>query len=307
MTSPTGTVIERLPYHPLLGRHVKHDPRSARYALPVLPKSAIASKAWTRRVPIFDQGQIGSCTGNAAAGWLGTDDSARQGLTTVPVDGKPEPVNEGLALQIYSDAEVLDGSGPYPPNDQGSSGLSVASVLKTMGLCVSFAHAFSMGAIYSSLQTGPGLIGLPWYESQFDTTADGEIICDFKKLAGGHELSVDELEVDANGNPVWVWVSNSWSDTWGIKGRGKFSIPNLTKLMANQGDYTSPVAVVVAPTPTPGPSPTPPAPPAPVPTALPFIGASAAVTAHITSAAGRAKETVSAYQQAHWAKYFSVD
>jgi hypothetical protein len=72
-----------MPTDPRLGRHVQHDPRSLRYAHGVLPKTAIKTVDWTRRAPIFDQGQLGSCTGNAAAGLLGTDSATRPGLTWV--------------------------------------------------------------------------------------------------------------------------------------------------------------------------------------------------------------------------------
>lgn len=268
MTSPTGTVIERLPYHPLLGRSVKHDPRSLAYAIGVLPKIAIKPVQWPRRISVLDQDQVGACTGNAATGWLGTDNSLRQGVVKL-TDGTS--VDEKLALSIYSDAEVIDGDGPYPPNDNGSSGVSVAQVLKNRGLCASYAHAFSIGAVYSGLQTGPGMAGTVWYNSMFDVAADGHIKVDKSSgVAGGHEYIVDELVVDASGNVTQIWMTNSWGTDWSIKGRGYFTPAEFTALLADQGDFTQPAAVVVAPTPTPPvpvptPAPTPSPSPAPAP------------------------------------------
>lgn len=59
MTEP---LIHRYePTDPRLGRRVFHDPRSLAYAHPVLPKSAIQTVEWTRRIPILDQGRLGSC------------------------------------------------------------------------------------------------------------------------------------------------------------------------------------------------------------------------------------------------------
>jgi hypothetical protein len=31
------------------------------------------TKVWTRRIPVLDQGDLGSCTGNAATGVLGSE------------------------------------------------------------------------------------------------------------------------------------------------------------------------------------------------------------------------------------------
>jgi hypothetical protein len=56
---------ERLPFHPLLGRHIHHDSRSWDYALQ--PKAIpIVSVRHEQAIGVLDQGQVGSCTGNAA-------------------------------------------------------------------------------------------------------------------------------------------------------------------------------------------------------------------------------------------------
>jgi hypothetical protein len=69
------TVTRVIPEHPSgsagrLGRHVRHDPRSRAYQ--VRPRAPLAkSVSWERQTPILDQGDLGSCTGNAACGVLG--------------------------------------------------------------------------------------------------------------------------------------------------------------------------------------------------------------------------------------------
>ena len=59
------------PHDPRLGRHIVHDSRSPRVRQAVettaLPTRSIEHK---RNGPIFDQGEIGSCTANAARGLL---------------------------------------------------------------------------------------------------------------------------------------------------------------------------------------------------------------------------------------------
>src|SRR5262249_2176885 len=54
-----------------LGRHGAHDPRSRGF--PAARARVVKSVRWKRHEKPFDQGQIGSCTGNAIAGACSTD------------------------------------------------------------------------------------------------------------------------------------------------------------------------------------------------------------------------------------------
>jgi hypothetical protein len=78
-----------------LGRHVNHDSRNYAYALPVLPKAAIQTVHWQRAIPILDQGQLGSCTGNAGTGFLGTANAAGPGLSTVVIAAAAAKASHG--------------------------------------------------------------------------------------------------------------------------------------------------------------------------------------------------------------------
>ncbi len=222
-----------------LGRHAFHDPRSLAYAAPLLPRSAIVSKRWTRRAAIMDQGDTGSCTGNAAASWVATDNAARVGLTAVPTG----PVDESFARDLYHRATLLDSyDGTWEPDDTGSDGLSAAKALKQVGLCSGYTHAFSLQALESALQSGPVMVGIPWYNTMFRPEADGRIVVDTGSgLAGGHELLVDQLDVQAGR----VWVQNSWGASWGVAGRAWFRRQDLADLLADDGDVTVPAAPVV--------------------------------------------------------------
>src|SRR5215218_3923484 len=55
-----------------MGRQVNHDPRSRQFAFRAPPKVELRAVRYERHVPIFDQGNLGSCTGNAAVGCLAT-------------------------------------------------------------------------------------------------------------------------------------------------------------------------------------------------------------------------------------------
>lgn len=146
------------PTDPRLGRHVRHDERSARpeYAVPVLPRSAIRSREWTRHIPILNQGNIGSCVPNNAPEHLGTDTGyGYTGVTSVTVPradtkgffkaGSVWGLDEAFAQQMYRLVTRID---PYPgqwePDDTGSDGLSLAKALVMLGLSDKYKHASAM-------------------------------------------------------------------------------------------------------------------------------------------------------------------
>ena len=249
-----------------LGRHVEHDPRSLAYAHGVLPKSAIKSVEWTRRIPILDQGNLGSCCGNAGTGVLGTDSAGRTASTSVTISAAGAAASHGLftagvhqldeafAVALYSLATTLDGiSGTYPPTDTGSTGLGVAKALKALGLAGSYTHAFSLAALNSALQSGPVMIGVTWYNSMFDPKNDGQIVVNpASGVAGGHELELNAFDATTGE----YQVPNSWNETWGRNGYGYFTTAALSSLLSQQGDVTVP-ALIGAPKPTPTPTPPP--------------------------------------------------
>ena len=232
-----------------LGRHVEHDPRSLRFAHGVLPGSAVRPVQWQRRVPVFDQHALGSCTGNAAAGVLATDHAAGPGLTEVVVKGVLRPVDEELAVALYSLATALDNIvGQFPPDDTGSSGLGVAKALKKVGLAVGYTHAFSLAALKSALQSGPAMLGIVWLNSMFDPAADGTLTVDEASgLAGGHEI------VCSGWDGSRFRLDNSWGSSWGDAGSCWVKEADMQWLLSQQGDVTVP-ALVAAPQPTPTPS-----------------------------------------------------
>ena len=220
--------IEEKPGPGRLGRHIEHDPASR--AFPVVPVGAPLVKVLhVRRVAAFDQGNLGSCTGNAATGIL----------DTVPFrDTSKPPYYEKYAVGVYADATVIDGfPGQYPPDDTGSSGLAVAKVLKNRGLISVYNHAFGITAALEALQTNAVITGVNWY-SGFD---DPDPVTGIAKL-GGHVRGGHEFEV-LGYDPATDLVTaiNSWGTGWGLKGRFRFTSKDWAQLLAEQGDVTVPV------------------------------------------------------------------
>ena len=177
-----------------LGRHIEHDERSKGYRITQL---AIGPKSvrYTRHCPPFDQGDLGSCTGNAMAGALTTDpffDGARQ-------------LTESDAVRLYSEATHLDSiRGSYPPDDTGSSGLAVAKAATKEGWIKGYQHAFGLDDLLHGLSQRPGLLGIYWYSS-FDTPlATGECpLAQTASVRGGHEIEMFQLDVEAK--RVWCY------------------------------------------------------------------------------------------------------
>ena len=243
-----------------LGRHVHHDSRSLAYQR--LADGTVATARWARVIPVLDQGAVGSCTGNAAVGHLGTqpEDTSLQALIATGLT-----LDENEALVLYSAAEVIDGDGPYPPNDNGSSGLSVAQAAKNAGLISGYLHMTSVAACQTAIQTGPFIVGSNWYTSM-DTPDPTGLVTVSGNVRGGHEYEC--VGYDA-GTDLWEFV-NSWGTSYGDQGHFYYSSASFARLLSEQGDATQFVPLTQpAPTPQPVPvpvpvPPTPPQPPTPV-------------------------------------------
>jgi len=208
-----------------LGRHVEHDPRSLAYSAGTAAIKTIQHK---RHGKAFDQGDLGSCTGNAMAGVLMTEPFWSSGRT----------LTEKNAIALYKAATKLDAfPGNYPPDDTGSSGLAVMKAAVNAKYITGYAHTFSLDQLLGSLVLRPGILGVYWYDS-FDTPKpDGE--CPLKasaKIRGGHEIEM--FGIDAKKKRVWCF--NSCGPTWGGRRNGTFyfSWKTLTQLLNEKGDAT---------------------------------------------------------------------
>ena len=211
-----------------LGRHIH---RGTTFDAHVAEKTgaAIVNTTWVRECPPFDQGDLGSCTGNAAAGCL----------MTTPLFVATRAFTEVTAVAIYSEATHF--SNPvgdyYPPNDTGSSGPASAQALEAMGLVSSYTHAVDLQGALEGLMTGPGSFGVSWMTT-FDTPlSTGECpLTPGATVRGGHEI--EAYEVDTVNQRVWFY--QSWGATWGGLGNGTFwlSYATLTSLFNQQADAT---------------------------------------------------------------------
>lgn len=233
-----------------LGRHVRHDPRSLRYPFRA-PTIELVSRRWsTDQTPILDQGNLGSCTGNATVAALLCDNRNPYNMSLT--SEQKSALNEELAIRLYSEATAIDTfPGVYLPDDTGSDGLSVAKAAQNFGYISGYSHAFSLQDVLGALTTAPVILGIMWYEGFDEPARDGKI-SKTGELRGGHEICLDEIDV-ANQT---VWFRNSWSPYWGVRGRAYMTWDTLTELLHEQGDATV-FTSLAAPAPTPIPVPDP--------------------------------------------------
>jgi hypothetical protein len=244
--------IEWHPYRPgdprALGRNVHHDSRNLAYPYRRTAPTLV-SVLHARNAPILDQGQVGSCTGNGETGVLATDPN----FAALPPHSPA--LNEALALRIYSGAETIDGDGPYPPNDNGSSGPSAAKAAMALGLIAGYTHILSLADLEDALQTQGVSIGINWYDSFDNPPASGLLtISPDASVRGGHEPMLRGIDVSNR----QFYGDNSWGTSWGVKGSFTIGYATMERLLGEQGDGTVSVPVgQPAPTPVPVPTPTP--------------------------------------------------
>jgi len=210
-----------------LGRHVEHDPRSRAFSAGT---AAIKSVRHQRHGSAFDQGQLGSCTGNAMAG----------ALMTEPLWVRGRNLTEANAVALYKTATTLDNiRGKYPPDDTGSSGIGVMKAAVKAKYIAGYSHTFSLQQLLGSLVLVPGILGVNWYDSFDNPASDGQCrLTSSAKVRGGHE--VEMFGIDAAKKRVWCY--NSWGPTWGGRGNGTFyfSWSTLDRLLGEKGDATFP-------------------------------------------------------------------
>jgi hypothetical protein len=251
------------PTDPRLGRHVKHDTRSALYGVPERPRSAIKSVKWERHIPILNQGDVGSCVPNTLVELLATDAEGYTGVTSVEIKkpdtqglfqaGTTVQLDEPTAQQFYRLLTRIDSyPGEWEPDDTGSDGLTMAKALVMVGLSDKYRHAFSYTGAVSALQSGPVGFGTVWYNSMFEPDKNtGEIKVDPSSgVAGGHEYMSREFDAEQDR----VWIDNHWDQTWGLDGRAWISGKSMTALLKAQGDVTQPHLLGAAPPAPPQPS-----------------------------------------------------
>lgn len=246
MTIGTGHTLTITHYEstdPRLGRHVHHDSRSLDFEyLPRDAKPKRVNTFWDSGTAPLNQGQLGSCTGNATAQWMNTNFSNAVRAATYKGKSGTGYLDEDDAVAVYSLGTHLDNSpGAYPPKDTGCAGIYVAQAAEKLGYLDSYKHTFSFSALQATLETTPVICGTAWTNTMF-TAVNGLVTVGKlvqSNLAGGHEY----LGAGIDFTEEVLIFRNSWGDqdAWpGCKPGGYFAIgfADYRRLLAEQGDVT---------------------------------------------------------------------
>lgn len=214
-----------------LGRHGWFDSRSLDHAIErdsEAMSAPLRTVHWARRIEILDQGQLGSCTGNAGTGALGTDPFFDHVLA------KGLKLDESYAVNLYSAATQVDACpGSYPPEDTGSSGLAVCKVLKASNIISGYRWATTASGLVRLLQAGPVLLGMPWYEAFFSPDRRGFIDSarwQSSQLAGGHEVEIVGVDLAPHLAESVLTLANSWGTGWGDGGFFRMRLSTYSQL-----------------------------------------------------------------------------
>jgi hypothetical protein len=222
-----------------LGRNVKHDSRSLDFQVEAAPTATLKTVNHKVNIGVLNQGNLGSCTGNAGTANLAANDLWAN-------YGKNLTLDEKYAVALYGRATALDDyQGTYPPTDTGSDGLTIAKVLKERNIIDSYQHATSLAATLTALQSQAVITGTEWREDMFNPDDDGRLRIT-GDVAGGHEYLLRGVDVENKR----VWMRNSWGKTWGVAGEAYFTWDDFEELLHADGDVT---VMHAAPVPTPEP------------------------------------------------------
>lgn len=259
---------------PRLGRNLHLDPRSRAFFIPEADSFAdIKDVVHKCNIPILDQGQVGSCTGETGTAVMASDDlwdAVKSALSQVD-----EKVDQDWAYQLYSDTTKDD---PFPgywdpadpkSQDTGSDGLSTAKEIKKRGLISGYTHGNSLLSTLTGLQVRSMMTGTKWLGDMFKPTSDGQIKVT-GNMEGGHEYTL--FAVDTVNHRVWM--RNSWTPGWGVRypgyadgGCAWMSWDDYEKLLldtSDPGDSTLLIPLTFEPPQPKPPEPKPPVPPTPV-------------------------------------------
>jgi len=221
-----------LPDNPFrLGRNQIHDamPRQLEATVDLL--EPIRTVDHKELLPPFDQGDLGSCTANAALGCLVTEPFAQPGVSFTEAD----------AVALYELETQVDDSqipGHYPPNDTGSSGPWSMLALQQQHRITSFRHTRSLHVALRLLNDGPISIGVAWYQSMFQPDETNTIHADPESgVAGGHQVCV----VGNDAENKRIRIRNSWGTSWGDDGHAWLSWADFEALLRDGGDVVQPI------------------------------------------------------------------
>jgi hypothetical protein len=181
------------------------------------PTPTVDGPLWDCNI-VLDQGNYGTCVGNAWAGW-----------------GNSAPImdsySEADARAIYYESTCIGGACDAT-GQNGSSTRDGVKAMQQRGKLTAYAFATTMAEIDEWLDNhGPVVIGINWTDPMFNPDASG-LIHYTGPVAGGHEVFIRQ-NVKSMGRKR---LRNSWASSWGLGGDFFLSNADLQRLLDDGGD-----------------------------------------------------------------------
>ena len=212
----------------------RHDEESKKYPVrAVVGKKVVVKDTLWKPGAVLDQGQEGACVG---FGWTGE-------LLAEPMPNKTgSAAGSKYAQALYNYAKTID---EFEGVDyDGTSVLAGAKALKKRNFMGGYHWAFSVEDVRDALvTTGPVVIGIPWFESMYETRPDGLVEVSGNNVGGHCILLTGYFQKKVfGGKPVEVvqW-RNSWGDEYGIHGDAWVKLEDLATLLKDDGEACLPV------------------------------------------------------------------
>lgn len=222
---------------PRLGWFSEHDSRSLNFAVrETIGVVEERPKSWDLGL-VLDQAREGACVG---FGWVGELLASPKPCPTVSL-----PHADGYARTLYHEAQLRDGQ-PLP--HEGTSVLAGAKVVTERGFQGGYRWAFGIEDVRDTvISTGPVVIGIPWYESMYETRPSGLMESPSGDLVGGHCLLVygyhPHMRIAGEGwterYRVFKW-RNSWGRDYGNRGNALVRYEDLRDLLSGWGEACVP-------------------------------------------------------------------
>lgn len=213
------------------GRHQVHDwllPENTAFVRKAEP---IKSVDWTEYEDPFDQGNVGSCTMNAAYGTLVAGPFGKPGVSYTQAT-----IQDGYRLETRLDDSQIPGH--WEPDDTGSCGPWSMIALQKLGLISSWRHTTAMSTALRMLNVGPISIGVTWWNSFFTPDKNGVLVLDEAEgVGGGHQICLTANDTAGRR----VRLRQSWGLKWGLRGHAWIPYTVLSDLMDDGGDVVQPI------------------------------------------------------------------
>lgn len=173
---------------PRLKRHVRHDDRSWLFATDTRGLT-IAPVDHAYNGPLLDQQTTGKCTAECFLNLCKSGPYYSSALHDAYV-ARLGSFDDTATDKFYNLEENHDGDGPFPPNDNGSNGLTMAWVGRSLGLIPGWTQVFTPTDFLKALTVYPIGCGTYWYKSMFEPDSAGRVTVDARSgVAGGHQYA----------------------------------------------------------------------------------------------------------------------